>query len=91
LSPRYCKRARSTRNEARQVKRGGYGRMRQPADIRPFGGRSFMGAGNKTTFMTNDRPKGRPHAPTHLPKSLTAGCPAGLSIASWGGVRGGFR
>jgi hypothetical protein len=68
LSPCYCKRARSTRNEARQVKRGAYGRMRQPADIRLFGGRSFMGTGKKTTFiMTNVRPKGRPHAPVQKP------------------------
>ena len=57
-----------------------------------LGGRSFMGTGKKTTFMiTNDRPEGHPHAPTHLPKSLTAGRHAGLSIASAGGVRGGFR
>jgi hypothetical protein len=50
-----------------------------------------MGA-EKTTFMIVDvRPEGRPHAPTHLPRSLTAGRQAGLSIASWGGVRGPFR
>jgi len=61
-----------------------------------FGGRSFMGKGKKTTFMITDvRPEGRPHAPTHVPKSLIVGRSAmrgaGLSIASWGGVRGGFR
>lgn len=51
--------------------------MRQPVDVRPFGGRSFMGAGKKTTFVITDvRLKGRPHAPTHVPRSLIAGCPA---------------
>jgi len=57
-----------------------------------LGGRPFMGTGKKTTFMiTDSRPEGRPHAPTHPSKSLTAGRQAGLSIASWGGVRGPFR
>jgi hypothetical protein len=33
-----------------------------------------MGAGKKTTFMiTNVRPEGAPHAPTHASKSLIAG------------------
>jgi len=57
-----------------------------------LGGRSFMGAGNKTTFMmTKARPEGRPYAPTHVSESLIVGRQAGLSIASWGGVRGPFR
>jgi len=84
LSPCYCKRARSTRNEAWQVKRGAFGRMRKGRRHRALGGRSFMGAGNKTTFMmTNARPEGRPYAPTHLSRSLIAGRSAMR--------RGGFR
>ena len=62
-----------------------------------LGGRSFMGTGKKTTFMiTNNRPKGRapvqPHARVRKPhRRLLGHAQGGLSIASWGGVRGPFR
>ena len=40
-------------------------------------------------MIVDVRPEGHPYAPTHVSESLTVGRPAGLSIASAGGVRGG--
>jgi len=94
LSPCYCAPARSTGNEARQAKRGAYGRMYAPVEIRLLG--PFIYGDKEDNFYDNRRSSKRTGAhtpPRTCPKapSLAARpCAGGAFDSVVGGRKGGL-